>query len=187
MTKTFRAALPLAALLCAPSIALGAPAASAPHDEEVIVTASPRQIALAAWSQRVERDLVSNMSPSGLYNYKDGLAEGLVVVGFACGESGMADKVTLLQSSGNRRLDRAALRAVRRVSTLHPVVEGMRPDQKLVAQMLYLNDSGSRRDIAQREQELRADAKERNAWFADQPEIASAIASGDVLVLAAVR
>ena len=177
MKITATAAVPLTLLLCATAIP-AAPAAAGP--QEIVVTGSPREVALASWSDRVRDDLERKMgSPSALNGVS---AEGLVTVSFTCTESGHPDNVALLQSSGHNGLDKAALRSVRRLSSLHPMVEGMRPNQKVVAQMLYLDGTGSPSRIDRRTKELEAKARDANQWFTHEQ-----IASGEVLMLRVAR
>ena len=177
MTLIHRAALPLSAILCASAVpVLPASAAS----QEIVVTASPREVALADWSQRVRNDLERNMRPPN--RLETAFDEGVVAVGFRCTESGRPDAVSIIQSSGSNALDRAALRSVRRLTSLHPTVEGMRPDQKVVAQLLYLNSAVPEREIARHLKAADAKAKASNGWFTREE-----IASGEVLLLGAVH
>ena len=175
MKTTAWAAVPLTLFLCAITVA-----PSSAGSQEIVVTGSPREVALASWSQRVRDDLERKMgSPSALNGV---VADGLVTVSFTCTESGRPDNVALLQSSGHNGLDKAALRSVRRLSSLHPMVEGMRPHQKVIAQMLYLDGTGSPAAIARRTQALDTKAREANQWFTREQ-----IASGEILMLRAAR
>ena len=171
------AAVPLAAILCA----TGATAVTAtPATQEIVVSASPRSVALADWSKRVQGDLERNMRPSNRLGAA--FDEGLVTIGFRCNEAGRPEGVTVVRSSGNQALDRLALRAVRRITTLHPMVDGMRPQQKVAAQMLYLNGYDTKRTVASRMKQLNAAAQSGNGWFTREE-----IASGEVLVLGAAH
>lgn len=177
MKITARAAVPLTLFLCATAIPV-APSSAGP--QEIVVTGSPREVALADWSQRVRQDLENHMRPPNRLGAA--FDEGVVAVGFRCTESGRPDGVAIVQSSGSNALDRAALRSVSRLTSLHPTVEGMRPDQKVVAQLLYLNSAVPEREIARHLKALDAKAKDANGWFTREE-----IASGEVLLLGAVH
>jgi TonB family protein len=172
MKITTLAALPLTLALCATAT----PAVSAAGTQEIIVTGSPREVALADWSQRVRLDLESKMAPPR--SLTGAFDEGLVKVRFVCSRDGKPERVAILQSSGSNSLDHAALRTVRRLSSLHPMVEGMRPNQQIVAQMLYINSYTPRRTVARRIKEAEDQAQSSNKWFTREQ-----IASGEVLML----
>lgn len=169
MTKTIWAALPLAALLCIPTAALAAPPATGPP---IVVTASPRAIALADWSARVGKSIESKMR----FPYKLGQANGrdrLVEIAFVTSDSGHPEQVTVATRSGDRRTDRAAVRAINRIGTLAPLPEGMNRNQAFRAQLLYLDSPTDRRTVERRADTLRANARTSNAWYTNQAEVAS--------------
>jgi TonB family protein len=169
MKLTTMTALPLAALLCTTLL----PAATSAAQQDIVVTASPREAALIDWSKRVEQNLQDRMHyPRTLGRGSN--VEGLVDVRFVCTENGTPDKIAIARSSGNSRIDQAALRAVSGLTTLHPTVDGMKPDQAVRAQMLFTTayDPGSTRALDQRIAELRKEAEARNKWFTSN-EIAS--------------
>jgi len=171
MTMLKWAAVPLALALCAPVSA--GPQTKAP---DLVVTASPREVALAKWSQRVEQNLQENMRFPQLLagsTYKDALVE----VSFVCSEDGTPGKVAIARSSGDGRYDQAALRSVRRIKSLHPMAEGMEPGQAVRAQMLYITayEPITANDLKQRTAALREDARKRNAWFTQGETAANAI------------
>lgn len=172
-----RAALPLALILCA-TTASATPSGAGPN--EIVVSALTRQAALADWSKRVRSDLERNMSSASRYN--QAFAEGVVTVGFHCTDSGRPDGVAVINSSGNRALDAMALRSVRKLTSLHPMVDGMRPRQKVAAQLLFMNNYGTNRNVARREQELKDSARGANRWFTREQ-----LASGEVLFLGAAQ
>lgn len=175
--------LALATALSLPTVALITPAsAGQPRaSRDIVVTASPRQVALADWASRVQTRLEDQMQipqPVGPIHFAD---QGLAQVRFVCSETGRPDQVTLAQSSGNSRIDRAALGAVRRIS-LHPLPEGMKPDQKVLAQLLFLTAGTSDREAARRTKALQAKAAKHNEWF-----YRDEVASGEMLLLAAAK
>jgi protein TonB len=116
---------------------------------------------LAAWSNRVFDDLGKvTKYPAGIGNLPT--PEGVVAVKFNCSESGAPENVTLVEKSGNRDLDNATLRAVRRIATLHPLPAGMKHQQAIIIRVLYAN---SEQDTRRRLVKLQADAARSNAWF----------------------
>lgn len=177
MTKFIWAALPLAALLCIPTTALNAQVASAPP---IVVTASPRAIALAEWSNRVGQSIEGKMR----LPYKLGQANGrdrLVEIAFVTDDSGVPANVRVAATSGNRRTDAAAVRAISRMGTLAPLPEGMNRNQAFRAQLLYLDSPTDRRAMERRVDALRENARTGNAWYTNRAEVAS----GAILLTAA--
>jgi TonB family protein len=178
MTILTRAALPLAALLCIPTSALGAPATSAPP---IVVTGSPRAAALADWSQRVGQNITSKMR----IPYRLGRThapDGLVEVGFTTDDNGNPANVTVARKSGDSRTDAAAVRAISGMGTLHPLPEGMNRNQAFRAQLAFL-EAGDERDLKRRLAALQETARRGNSWYTSQDQVAS----GTVLLIAASR
>ena len=182
MINLHQRALPLAAALSLPFAAtVAAPVVAQTQPKEIVVTASPREVALTNWSSRVQANLEDQMQMPRLVgaNFShDGLAE----VSFVCSDSGKPDQITLAKSSGSLRINKAALNAVRGITSLHPLPEGMRPNQKFLAQLLFINSVDNGRDADRRIKALQKAAAKHNAWF-----YRDEIASGDMMLLAAVR
>jgi hypothetical protein len=179
MTNITWAALPLAVLLCIPTPALNAQPTSAPP---IVVTASPRAVALAEWSTRVGRNIESKMR----LPYKLGQTNGrdrLVEIAFVTDDRGVPANVRVTATSGSGRTDRAAVRAINRSGTFAPLPEGMNRNQGFRAQLAYLEPSGSDRDLKRRISALQDTARQRNAWYTSQDEVAS----GTVFLMAATR
>ncbi|WP_312313119.1 energy transducer TonB family protein [Sphingobium yanoikuyae] len=92
-----------------------------------------------------------------------GPEEGIVQVKFACSDSGAPAGIALLNSSGSRQLDKAAMRAVQRIPTLHPLPAGIGAGQNYVATILFATTQASyNRQI----RDLRRQALDNNARFA---------------------
>lgn len=118
------------------------------------------RVTLAEWTQRMQSELQRQMvAPTGVY---DQLSEGAVRIKFNCSEDGRPSKVTLLKSSGRPAVDRAALRAVRSMASLHPLPTGFTPETRYEAIVLFANDTWDRR-IALND----AERIKRNSWYHD--------------------
>ena len=90
---------------------------------------------LAAWSDRVFDDLAKvTKYPAPIGNLPT--PEGVVAVKFNCSDSGAPENVTLVEKSGNRDLDNATLRAVRRIASLHPLRAGLDHRQVITVRVL---------------------------------------------------
>lgn len=118
-------------------------------------------VAFKAWNARVQRLLQENVEyPQGMSLSSPGT--GVVRVKFDCSESGRPDKVSISRSSGNGLLDQAALRAVSRVATLHPLPTGFSHGQRFEAQVVF---ASSEKDA--RLKTMSAEQARRNAWYRD--------------------
>lgn len=127
-------------------------------------TAAAERVTLQQWGQRVGDELNRRMRyPQPLMGRR--AETGMVKVKFNCSDSGRPDKVTLLKSSGSRVLDRAALSAVQRVATLHPLPDGLGHDQQYQATLLF-ESSQDRYDAMLKT--IRSDATKTNSWFKDK-------------------
>ena len=140
----------LGAMLASPAVAVGSPADT---------------VSLEAWSAQVEKSLGEQLrypvSRQGDYD------QGMVEVTFRCSDAGRPDKVILGKSSGSRQLDRAAVRAVERIASLHPLAKGVNHDQVYKARLMfgvqYAGDSGKawQRRLAAMQQ----GAIDNNGWL----------------------
>lgn len=136
MTKFYRAALPLVTMLAVPATLQARQPAP-----EITVTA-PSAAELQAWSARVGGALEREMRFPLRVGPVD-FEQGLVDVTFKCSEDGTPTQVAVARTSGSRRLDRAGLRAVERVGSLHPLPTGIDRDQVYRARMLFAIDDGT--------------------------------------------
>lgn len=134
--------------------------AQARHQSKSIVVVGER-VSLTDWSKHMTKALERQMVyPSYLTLAEP--HEGVVRVSFLCSESGRPTAVTLQDSSGHRDIDQAAMRAVQRIPTLHPLAEGLTHAQRYQAVLLFAKDQASYdRQIAAIEE----DVARRNAWF----------------------
>ena len=130
---------------CAGVVLAAIPAAGATQGEVVV---RPDAVSMKNWSGRVSRDLERNlayprMGPAGFD------PEGVVRVDFRCSEDGRPTDATVARRSGQRRLDLAALRAVARIRTMHPLPAGIGPDQRYAAVVVFARTEESRdRELA---------------------------------------
>lgn len=134
--------LALAPLLAAPALAGGHGQQPAPSS----ITVEAGQETVAQWSARVGQSLNAELvypQPMGTSNYD----EGLVKVGFRCAEDGRPGEVALVKSSGSHDLDRAAMRAVQRIQTLHPLPDGITRDRAMQAWIAFAPDEESLKQI----------------------------------------
>lgn len=91
--------------------------------------------------------------------------EGTVSVHFTCDENGRPVSGALQESSGNARLDRAALRAVTAVRGLGPLPMQVAPGATIRANFIFATDVDSlhRQQVALVQREARLAASERQA------------------------
>lgn len=160
-----------AAGLVLPTVSSAEPATSASnthvHAAPIMVTAP----SVERWSAKVFNDLSRKIQ----YPVPLGIAqpsEGIVSVKFNCNESGQPSGIQLLNSSGHGDLDRATLRAVARIPSLHPLPEAVGPGQDFIIRMLFAT---SEEKAKAKLTKLRADAARNNERFLKgQRDLASA-------------
>jgi protein TonB len=165
------AAIVAACLLVASAVAEPDPATSN-HSSDAVT--------FKTWAIRIQKELDRNLRyPSDLMgDYPRG---GVVRVKFNCSDDGRPDKVTIARSSGNRLLDKAALHAVQRMASMHPLPASFAHDQKFAALIQFDGIGGPDGDLYQKK--VLEEAARDNAWL-DQPAIARA-GTGREIVLAA--
>lgn len=174
MKPIIAAAAFAAACLGAP-VALHAQEHHHPVPEQLIYAPSPGDVTLREWSGRVTREIEGQLQYPENLGYP--IAEtGIVEVKFQCSDSGASDQVSVSKTSGSPMLDRAAVRAVKRLKKLHPVATGIPPNQGYIAMVLFANSAQER---AMKLAQINAEVKKRNAWFGGGTRTAS---SGIVLV-----
>ncbi|MDH7639016.1 TonB family protein [Sphingomonas oryzagri] len=123
------------------------------------ITVTAGHETISQWSGRVGRKLDAGIEyprPIGAADYD----QGIVRVSFQCTDAGVPGNVTLSHGSGSRTIDRAALRAVHRLSGLHPLPEGIATGQKVEAWVVLARDDRSRSQMIA---SLRHDAEVANA------------------------
>lgn len=176
-----RSALPIAAMLVMP---LAASAQGENGSQEVTVTANPDKAALTRWTNRVGHSITDNLvypAPLGTANPP----EGVVDVTFRCSDAGMPSQIAVTRSSGSQFLDRAALRAVQRVKTLHPLPQGVGHDQLYKARLMFLVGDGM--DTQRRIAEMQRDARGANEQLWERRWQKSAAADAISIPAAALR
>ncbi|GGE93342.1 energy transducer TonB family protein [Sphingomonas prati] len=133
-------------------------------------------ITMAAWTARMDAELSKAIDHEG-YRIRDQARAGTVRVKFNCSESGAPAKVAILKSSGQRDVDRAAVAAMKRIATLHPLPPGLTHEQKYEAVLLFdINASGFDRRLAR----LRDDAAKANGWYDRRPTVKMSEAAAPV-------
>jgi TonB family protein len=131
--------LALAPLLATPCLAHGAQT----HDTtSPAITVEAQHETVGQWSQRVGHslgDVLAYPQSAG----RDENPEGLAKVSFRCSDNGKPGDVTVMSSSGSRDLDVAAMRAVKRIPTLHPLPDGIGHDRPFQAWIAFALDPDS--------------------------------------------
>ncbi|MDB5662845.1 MAG: TonB family protein [Sphingomonas bacterium] len=139
-------------------------------------------ITLAAWSARVIDGVGRHLDyPRGTFSQQE--MEGIVRVKFLCSETGAPDGIEVLKSSGYRPLDRAALTAIKRIVTLHPLPKGMAHDQKYEAVILFASSEDSAFRLQQKE--MQRDALRRNEWFEKKHQQSETASANPIILYAA--
>jgi len=114
------------------------PAQSMDHDLVVAGNAE----AADAWSSRIGTALTNRVhypKPLGGADY----AQGIVKVKFNCSDTGAAQNVAVIKSSGSNALDRAVVNAVRKFPTLHPLPAGASSKTPFQAWIIFAADEYS--------------------------------------------
>lgn len=132
-------------------------AAGKGQDTEINVTAQHRS--LTDWTARTGQMLSQKLQYPAIIA---GPQEGVVAVKFMCSDSGAPTGIALLKSSGSAQLDRAAMRGVSRIATLHPLPSGLAPSQKYVATILFAQSQGS---YVRQIRKLESEQQDGNKWF----------------------
>jgi periplasmic protein TonB len=125
------------AILCATLVATtGAAAAQGGRSVSRDIVVVGDQESVDHWKGRVGRELADNLvAPRqiGMQDYPD----GVVRVRFHSSETGAPDGVAVSGSSRSVALDRAAVRAVKRIPTLHPLPDGVAHDRMMEAWVIF--------------------------------------------------
>lgn len=97
---------------------------------------------LAHWSAAISRELNATLR----YPRTDPgwvTPEGTAWVDFTCSEAGKPAGMTVAQRSGSTALDRAAMAAVERIKTMHPLPVGIGHDQRYRAVIMFATSKSS--------------------------------------------
>lgn len=147
-----------AAAVAACALLMMVPSAVSAGQTSTQVASTPT---LAAWSQRVMRDL-DRQQKDPIDNRSQVMPTGIAAVKFGCSDSGAPTSVELYKSSGDRRLDRATVRAISKIATLHPLPHGLGHDQQYIVRVLFANSGQSADRLTRKMQE---EAAKNNAWY----------------------
>lgn len=141
---------------------LAAPAILKSEPLDPIVIQGPVHGGLVQWKESVSQELNRNLSYPRTYPGWD-IPEGTVAVRFDCGADGKPTAVAISRSSGDRMLDRAVMRAVARIDTLHPLPAQVRNGASIRANVIFASDQASlaRQEAALRKDEARLAERER--------------------------
>ena len=133
---------------------LATPALSQNDDANPMVITAPSRPTVAVWSQKITTQLTRHLASPRGYGPSD-YAEGTVSVRFSCGEDGKPASIALFRSSGDRVIDFAAMRAIRHLTTLHPMPSAIRQDVKVQANIIFAanEDSLARQQVVLRRNE----------------------------------
>lgn len=118
-------------------------------------------VTLASFSERVSADAGRSLAQSTTVESAPARS-GTATIAFAANPNGTSRLVTLTRSSGNAGLDRQAMRAVRRLSSLSPMPATWGPDQRFSMTVLFAGNTGSY--PLERKRQL-ANASLKNRWF----------------------
>lgn len=153
-------------LLTAAFCATQASSQALPDRASMMMHTTPgKLVTMAEWTERMHHVLEHELRYPVAFG-EERIGTGTVRVKFNCSDSGRPDKVSLLKTSGDKALDRAALTAVRRMASLHPLPTGFKRDQKFEAVVIFATDRFDPRLRA-----ADAERTSRNAWYHD-PEMA---------------
>jgi TonB family protein len=106
------------------------------------ITVNAGATSLEQWNARVAQSLDANLTYPKAIGRSD-FPEGAVRVAFRCSENGSPDGVSIVQSSHSNMLDQTALNAVKRISTLHPLPDGIGHDRSMEAWVFFASDQGA--------------------------------------------
>ena len=116
------------------------PASATANSENDIVAVAPSASIdqwVATFSNRLDRSL---RYPTA---FREPVLPGGVAVTFRSGADGEPDAIHVLRPSGNARLDRAAVSAIKRLKTLHPLPIGLNQNQVFQANIVFATDERS--------------------------------------------
>lgn len=164
MNKLF--ALSLATAISVSVLAI--PLSSKEAPSSIVVMPVPSQ---EVFVERVSEDLERQLNRNtGIRNDVSG--EGIAIVRFVRDTEGSPAEIRMMRRTGNSGLDRLAIQAVRRLSTLEAVPEGVGPGQIFQANIVFANTD---HDFAKLSDQL---AREEAARIAASPEEHAVFAFG---------
>ncbi len=135
-------------------------------DGQSILVESHRD-GVAQWAATISRKLDSTLRyPRMLTGQAP--PSGIVSVRFQCAEDGRLTNIALARRSGSRALDQAALRAVARINSLHPMPSSVAKDQSIQANLVFALDEDS---LDRQLDQLRRESEGRFATARDGNQI----------------
>ena len=143
---------------------LATPAISQIDNAKPLVIIAPSRPTVAVWSQKIAQQLDRHLVYPRAFGNAD-YPEGTVSVRFSCGNDGRPASVVLFRGSGNPWIDRAAVRAIRQMETLHPMPLAIRHDSTIQANIILAADEQS---IARQRKALRHNESLRIAHDTDR-------------------
>ena len=145
MKYAFLAALAVSSVMSGALLAQG----------QTIVMTSHRD-AVTQWASAISRDLDSSLRfPRFLGAQQQ--ATGVVSVRFNCSDDGRAGNVVVTRHSGSLVLDRAAVRAISQIRSLHPIPGELATNQLVQANIFFaLDENQLQQQVAQLHRERTA-------------------------------
>lgn len=138
---------------------LAAPALSQPDTANQMVITAPSKPSVVQWTQKIAQQLDRRLVYPRAIGRSD-YPEGTVSVRFSCGDDGKPASVVVFRGSGNRLIDRAAVRAIAKMDTLHPMPAAIRHNSTFQANIILAADEQS---LARQETVLRRNETQRVA------------------------
>ncbi|WP_144096251.1 energy transducer TonB [Croceicoccus sediminis] len=120
-----------ACIMAAAMLTVSAP--SAAGDDEIVVAAQP---GMTTWVGKVSEDLSATFERTRIPSL-NAIPSDYAQVQFTCDENGKPAQIALVRKSRSGWIDRAALRAVRRLKTMHPLPQNVREGQLYQADFIF--------------------------------------------------
>lgn len=136
-------AKPVMAALC---VCLAIPiAAHARQGSRQLTVVAPEKSTMSyeKWTDRAASRLSRNIRQAASL-YRDGASTGYSRVQFRLGEQGQPQDISLAGTSTSRSVDRISMRAIRKMGSLYPLPQEVRPGSKFEAWVIVANDAGDR-------------------------------------------
>ena len=143
---------------------LAAPAISQNNTADQMVITAPSKPTVAVWSHLIAQQLDRHLVYPRAFGSAD-YPEGTVSVRFSCGDDGKPASVVVFRGSGNRSIDRAAVRAIAQMDTLHPMPATIRHNSTFQANIILASDEQS---LARQQAMLRHNETQRVARGGDR-------------------
>lgn len=116
------------------------------QDEEIVVAAQP---GMSAWISQVSEDLSATFERTRLPSPR-AIPSDYAQVQFTCDEDGKPTDIALVRKSRSGWIDRAALRSVRNLKTMHPLPMNVREGQLYQADFIFAETDRAYERIAEK-------------------------------------